>query len=387
MAKLRPGQVNATTFMSRYWQKQPVLLKGMFPASLAPLTPEELAGLALEDDVDARLVFHDAKKDRWRVEHGPFSEAQFLNLPDTLYTLLVQNVDHYVPAVAALRQTVAFLPRWRFDDVMISYATEGGGVGPHIDQYDVFLIQGLGRRRWQVGDKDQPVVANENVKALRQVLPYEASMDVIVEPGDVLYIPPNTPHWGTALEPCMTYSVGFRAPAQTDLLARVAALRMEQCHDGRRYADPDGKPVKDGAEIPPAALEQVRQLLRDAADDPLLVAEAFASLSTQTRQPLERSKPVSEATLRKWWAAGRVLSRVDDARCVWYRDAAGKVRLYANGQPVSVPDAGNKPLGKSLASLLANAEYLDPQEHAELEKDLAFFPLLTTLVNSGVFTA
>jgi len=203
-------------FLRDYWQKRPLLVRGAFAPWVNPIAPDDLAALACDDDVESRLITQ--KREDWRVEQGPLPEDRFGRLGRMPYTLLVQAVNLYVPEVAALIAPFRFVPDWRIDDVMVSYASDGGGVGPHFDQYDVFLIQGLGRRRWQVGGHGAdactdatPLLPHDDLRLLADFRPVE---EWVLEPGDMLYVPPRVAHNGVAVgTDCMTYSVGFRAPA------------------------------------------------------------------------------------------------------------------------------------------------------------------------------
>jgi 50S ribosomal protein L16 3-hydroxylase len=207
---------SAESFLREYWQRKPLLIKGALPAFTDPLSPEELAGLACEDGVESRLVF--TRGGKYRMTQSPFQESDFTSLPRKNWTLLVQAVDHYVPQVKALLQCVNFLPSWRVDDVMISYAAPGGGVGPHFDYYDVFLVQGQGRRTWRLGQRcnvDDTLLTASGLKLLRE---FHTSAEYSLEPGDVLYVPPGLAHWGIAENDSLCYSLGFRAPAVSDML-------------------------------------------------------------------------------------------------------------------------------------------------------------------------
>lgn len=199
-------------FLNEYWQKKPFLIRNPWGAWSNPLEPAELAGLACEESVEARIVTQ--RNGRWAVEHGPFTEARFGQPDAGPWTLLVQAVDHHVPDVAALIDPFRFMPNWRIDDVMVSYATDGGGVGPHFDQYDVFLIQGAGQRRWRVGgscDQATALLPHDDLGLMEE---FEATDEWTLNPGDILYVPPRIAHEGTAIgDDCMTYSIGFRAPA------------------------------------------------------------------------------------------------------------------------------------------------------------------------------
>src|SRR3990170_7562789 len=204
-------------FLTDFWQKRPLLIRSPWRAWNNPLAPDELAGLACESDVESRLVTQ--LPDTWELEHGPLSGTRFAQLGKQPWTLLVQAVDHHVPAVAALLEPFRFIPNWRIDDVMVSYAVEGGGVGPHFDQYDVFLVQGLGRRRWQLGrlcDHATELLPHDDLRLLAS---FEPTDEWILEPGDILYVPPRVAHNGIAVsDDCMTYSIGFRAPSRRELI-------------------------------------------------------------------------------------------------------------------------------------------------------------------------
>lgn len=375
------GALSPEQFLRDYWQKKPLLIKGAFPATLAAISPEELAGLAMEEEVESRLVQHDPSSGNWQLQHGPFKASTFKKLPKENYTLLVQAVDHWVPEVAALRHAYDCFPQWRFDDVMVSYAVKGGGVGPHTDQYDVFLVQGLGRRRWQVAEANINVIANPAVSALRQVQPFEPSLDVIVEPGDVLYVPPGAPHWGTAIEPCLTYSVGFRVQSQADILTRLAEWLVENGIDGKRFADPDLLPASDSALIPAVTQQKVRTMMLELIQQPALVERAFACLVSQTRVALEPpERELTPARLKSALAKKKTLHKHDDARFAWFAGADGHVHLFANGEELDVGA-----LKSDSAAFLANQIRVDAANLADFADDLAFLPTLTMLVNRGVF--
>jgi 50S ribosomal protein L16 3-hydroxylase len=198
-------------FLATAWQKQPLLIRNPWAQWDNPLEPDELAGLACEAGVESRLIVRGP--DGLTLEHGPLAEDRFAGLGADPWTLLVQAVDQHAPQVAALIEPFRFVPDWRIDDVMISYATDGAGVGPHYDQYDVFLIQGLGRRRWRVGPRCDAATPRQPHADLALIADFAATDEWVLEPGDILYVPPGFAHDGVALgDDCMTYSIGFRAP-------------------------------------------------------------------------------------------------------------------------------------------------------------------------------
>lgn len=209
------------TFLSTHWGKRPVLFRNLLPCFRSPLSPDELAGLACEPATNARII-QGSGAGPYQLKLGPFEDADFTQLPDKDWTLLVQDVNRLVPQLADLLDQFSFIPTWRVDDIMVSYAAPGGGVGPHVDNYDVFLVQGLGKRLWQIGYRPIPpqeelLVEDCDVRVLRDG--FVPDDEWVLEPGDVLYVPPRFPHHGISLDDeCMTYSVGFRAPAIADLV-------------------------------------------------------------------------------------------------------------------------------------------------------------------------
>jgi 50S ribosomal protein L16 3-hydroxylase len=232
--------LDAQLFLTEYWQKKPLLIRQAIPNFQSPISPEELAGLAMEAEADSRIVSQ--RDDQWLLEIGPFTEGDFQR--DDQWSLLVQRVDEWLPEVAALRGCVDFLPTWRFDDVMVSYAVDRAGVGPHFDQYDVFLLQGAGNRRWRIGAPCDASTALIDTNGLKLIEPFDVEAEFELEPGDVLYVPPRVPHWGTAIGESMTYSLGFRAPRLSDLIARLSDSAIASVQDSLLLEDWDSTRVQ-----------------------------------------------------------------------------------------------------------------------------------------------
>ncbi|ELU8459504.1 cupin domain-containing protein, partial [Cronobacter sakazakii] len=268
-------EINWPDFIERYWQKRPVVLKRGIKNFVDPLSPDELAGLAMENEVDSRLVSHQDGK--WDVSHGPFQSYDHLG--ETNWSLLVQAVNNWHEPSAALMRPFRALPDWRIDDLMISFSVPGGGVGPHLDQYDVFIIQGVGRRRWRVGEK-VPMKQHCPHPDLLQVAPFEALIDEELEPGDILYIPPGFPHEGYSLENSMNYSVGFRAPSGRELISGFADYVLQRELGSHRYSDPDVPARECPADIVPAEVEKLRDMMLDLIRDPDNFNEWFGEFIT-----------------------------------------------------------------------------------------------------------
>ncbi|THD07231.1 cupin domain-containing protein [Rhodanobacter lindaniclasticus] len=332
----RPLGMSPARFLRDYWQKRPLLIRNAFPGFRPPLQPDDLAGLACEPTALARLIVHDEARDRWRVKSSPLEEADFAATPPRDWTLLVQDVDKWDADVASLLQHFRFLPSWRMDDVMVSYAEPGGGVGAHIDQYDVFLLQGLGQRHWAISDDPLAPKAFRPDIELKQLVQFEPTHEWLLDPGDMLYLPPGVPHDGVAFGgPCMTFSVGMRAPSQAELTGDLADYIAEQLPDELRYADPDLAPARHAGEIDRAVLERLKAALPFAAalrDD--LLRDWFGRFITRYRNaqvPVAPERPLSEERFAGRLAAGARLLRHPWARMAWADGKSGCV-LYVCGQ-------------------------------------------------------
>lgn len=293
------GVMSVDHFLSEYWQKKPLFIKGALPDFKSPITPDELAGLAVEPDVESRVVLENGPE-QWELRHGPFEDDTFHALPRERWTLLVQGVDTWVPEVAALVDHFRFIPNWRIDDVMISYAADKGGVGPHYDTYDVFLLQGLGRRRWEIGDMCDDATPRLEHPSLRILREFTARDGWDCEPGDLLYLPPRLAHLGVALgNDCMTYSVGFRAPGVADMIRSFAATVADRLSDDVRYEDPVLVRQTNPGEISDETVEQVRRLIMERLDDRDSLAAWFGQHVTEAKydhvpEPPEHPLSVTE---------------------------------------------------------------------------------------------
>jgi len=255
-----PDSLSIQDFLDHYWQKKPLLMPDAIQDYDFDLSPEELAGLACEEDVESRIVLQQGRSE-WELRYGPFDDTVFAELPETDWTLLVQDVDKYVPAIAELMRRFHFIPSWRFDDIMISYAITGGSVGPHTDTYDVFLIQARGKRRWQIGNKAKSDALLPNLP-VRILEAFEPEKEWTLKPGDILYLPPGIAHWGVAEDDdCMTWSVGLRAPSTPEMLGSFTQHLLDHIPEETHFCDPPLSPQNSPAQIRPEAIEQaVKQL-------------------------------------------------------------------------------------------------------------------------------
>ncbi|RJG00237.1 cupin domain-containing protein [Noviherbaspirillum sedimenti] len=249
------GDITPARFLREYWHKKPLLVRQAIPGFKPLLKREALLKLAQQEDVESRLITHFDQ--HWEMAHGPVSQPPAFSKKD--WTLLVQGVNLHLDAAERLLRQFNFIPDARLDDLMISYATDGGGVGPHFDSYDVFLLQAQGQRRWRIGaQQDLSVVEGMPLKILKNFTPEQ---EFVLEPGDMLYLPPHYAHDGVAIGECMTYSIGFRAPAWQELGEAFLQFMTDTIELPGRYADPDLTPARAPAEIGTAMLQRVQQEL------------------------------------------------------------------------------------------------------------------------------
>lgn len=345
-APLLLGGRSPRAFLARHWQREALLVRGAIPGFAGMLGRKELFALAGRDDVESRLVLREGT--RYTLEHGPFRAADFRALPATQWTLLVQGVNLHDDAADALLREFSFLPYARLDDVMVSYAVPGGGVGPHFDSYDVFLLQGMGRRRWRYGrQRDLSLRPNLPVKILRAFAP---THDEVLAGGDMLYLPPSHAHDGIALDECTTYSIGFRAASNVELAQAFLDHLRDRLDLPGRYADPGILPAKEPARVTADLARHAVRTLAGIAWDRRMVAAFLGTMLSEPKADVYFDAPETPLSARAFAAAiGRQGVRLD-RRTQWlYDDEA----MYVNGESRAWPRADRA----ALASL-ANARAL-----------------------------
>lgn len=354
-------------FLSQYWQRQPLLIEGALPDFQSPLSPEDLAGLALDADVESRII--ENREGRWVQEHGPFEDGSFER--DNFWTLLVQAVDHYLPEVAQLRELVDFLPQWRMDDVMVSYAPDGGSVGPHYDNYDVFLLQGQGQREWRLGQyctSEEPLLEHDELRILKE---FRQKDQFLLNPGDILYVPPRLAHWGIARGDCMTFSLGFRAPRLNDMLGRWMDQILERMDPELFYRDPLDKSLPRPGEISPAALQEAYNLLRQTVMAQLSSPVWFGELVTEPRYTAQLlTEEQSLDTLEE-------LHLDSTARLAWW-EGEEQLLVFVNGQAISC-----SPQCQPLLAVLCKSRRIDREQLNSSRDSSAHRQLLQRLLEMG----
>jgi 50S ribosomal protein L16 3-hydroxylase len=325
---------DSAEFVSQYWQKKPCVIRNAFPGFESLVSPEELAGLACEEDVHCRLVIENTEAGPWQVSYGPFEDQDFLDLPETHYSLLVSECEKWLPELTDLLDQFRFIPDWRIDDLMISYAPENGSVGPHVDAYDVFLLQAMGSRRWQFCDSpcERPeLIAGLELAILKQ---FEPDQELILNPGDMLYLPPGFAHHGVALDRCMTYSIGFRAPTAASALESFALESERLGNQVERYTDADLELERHQAEntdteierfksLATELLQQSHSLWQDAVGK--MLSDSPVAIPDNTDQPIYISDLQSIAWLQH-----------PETRMFYHR-SPNSIEVYYNGRVHELP--------------------------------------------------
>ncbi|MGC8806904.1 MAG: JmjC domain-containing protein [Thiomonas sp.] len=333
-ATLDWGHFTATRFLREVWQRKPLLLRQAFAGFAPLLSRAQLFALAGDEDVESRLLQRNGR--RWLLDHGPFSRRQIPPVEQRNWTLLVQGVNLHVDAASELLSQFRFIPDARLDDLMISWASDGGGVGPHQDAYDVFLLQAAGRRRWRIGPVlDATLQPGKPVKLLAHFEPEE---DLILEPGDMLYLPPGWGHDGIAVgNDCMTYSIGFRAPPQGELLKEVLWQLAESQHGGPIYSDPPLRVGAPPALLPPAMVKFAAQAFARLKPDATVFESVLGTyLTTPKPQVWFESPQASLASLRR--ACQQTGCRLDRRSKMLYTAQA----VFINGEAVSAELAASR---------------------------------------------
>ncbi|MBU1394324.1 MAG: cupin domain-containing protein [Gammaproteobacteria bacterium] len=362
-------------FLSEYWQKKPLLIKNAFPQFEDPISADELAGLACEEEISSRIVV--TKDDNWEVVQGPFEDYD--SYGETHWQLLVQAVNHWYPDSQPLVEALRFLPDWRFDDLMASFATPSGGVGPHVDNYDVFIIQGEGERHWTVGDNtpQQRRGGNPNSPLVEDFTPI---IDVVLEKGDMLYIPPGFPHCGETLTVAMSYSIGFRAPSQQELISEVADYLLDNNLGQQRFTS-QTEPSSAGI-VSQDHQVGIMSLLSQLSQDPNSYQIVLGKLLSQNRFELdlcEGEEAYSIEDLQDAFDQGAGVSRIGGLKVLRLENDATP-RLFINGDVHELPQT---PV--DVIAQLSDNVSLSADEATEICQHEEVQALLLKLINQGFF--
>ncbi|WP_372859251.1 JmjC domain-containing protein [Pseudoalteromonas sp.] len=378
MYQLKINELSEQAFLNQYWQKKPLLIKGGFSDFKDPLDANELAGLAMEDSIESRIITN--HNQLWQSHQGPFEDFEILT--DEHATLLVQAVDHWHPEAAQLLEPFRFIPNWRIDDLMISYSTPGGGVGPHLDQYDVFIIQGEGKRHWRVGLPDASLKQFAQNKSLLQVEAFTAVIDCVLEPGDILYIPPGCPHEGYAIENALNYSVGFRAPNQQDLLSSFADHIIDTESGQKRYTDHTLALRDSKGELTQSEVDKVKTLMQALIENDSLFKNWLGNTLSQPKHDMDlapEETPFSSAEIMQQLESDMTFERLGGTRAI-YQCIDDELLLSVNGENYPLPLSDLEAV-KQLTDFIE----FDTNTLNSTTPSLDFIETFTTLVNEGIW--
>lgn len=377
MQSINWGDLTPETFLNEYWQKKPLLIKQAISNFQGTIEADELAGLAMEQEIESRIIAQN-NDSTWHVEHGPFEN--FEKFGENNWTLLVQAVNNWSRETDELISLFTFIPRWRIDDVMVSFSTPNGGVGAHLDQYDVFILQGEGKRRWQVGSPNSSLQTIIPHPDLKQVSEFSPIIDEITEPGDLLYIPPNHPHNGVSIENSVNYSIGFQAPSNQDLWSSFADKLIDAELGEARFADPQRSASKQPYLLEKSDIADIKSFMLKQLEDDALLSHFLSQYLTQSHHTLELLIPVEPFTEEQ------VISFLDDDE-IQFSSVSGikalvcytpDTNLFINGEKFQLVEE-TKELGRILAG----------EQSLTIEKAKSFLPclkniqLLTSVLNKG----
>ncbi|MDC9563139.1 MULTISPECIES: cupin domain-containing protein [unclassified Pseudoalteromonas] len=379
MYQLKINNLCEQEFLNQYWQKKPLLIKQGFTDFQDPIEAEELAGLAMEESIESRIVTN--HNNDWQAYQGPFED--FEKLTEQHATLLVQAVDHWHSDAAQLLQPFRFIPNWRIDDLMISYSTPKGGVGPHLDQYDVFIIQGEGKRHWRVGLPDPTLKQFAQNKKLLQVEQFEAVIDCILEPGDILYIPPGCPHEGYAIENALNYSVGFRAPNQQDLFSSFADHVIDTDSGQKRYTDHTLALRDSKGELLQSETDKVKTLMQALLNNDELFKHWLGNTLSQAKHEMDLA-PLEEPITCEQMSDlitnnAEEFERLGGVRAI-YQQLEDALLLSINGENYPLPLCD-----LNAVTLLTDHDYVNTDDLNAAQPSLVFIQTFTTLVNEGMW--
>ena len=375
------GKISQKEFLARYWQKRPLLMKGAIQPFPDLITPEEIAGMSCDERVESRLIVQGPGKNQWKMERGPFKASTFKKLPKKKWTVLVNGVDRFVPSVHAFLDEFSFIPFWRMDDIMISYAVDQGNVGAHVDNFDVFLVQASGKREWLI--EDRPVPEDDFIPDLpiRLLKKFKPTHRWVLEPGDILYLPPRFPHHGIAQgDRCMTVSVGCRAPSIGEIINELASNALSQVNESIRYTDPDLKPQAPGA-ISTDAVAKIKKAVSETLLSDELIGDWLGRSTTEPYSDVklqELALKVPPRQIARTVLDGTAITRNEGSRLAFITHKGTSISFFANGERQELSGKAAE-----LARMLSNKLLVPVSEIKPFLKDKGCQELLSFLLGSG----
>ncbi|EIM39158.1 MULTISPECIES: cupin domain-containing protein [Acinetobacter] len=346
------GGITAEQFLAEYWQKKPLLVRNAMPEIAGLLEPDDVMELALDENVTARLIKQkDRDPNQWSVKSSPLLKADFQKMPK-LWTLLVQAVDHYSFDLSELWKKFPFIPQWRRDDIMVSYAPQGGSVGKHFDFYDVFLVQGYGHRRWQLGqmcNAETELVPGQPLKLLPEM---DVNFDEVLAPGDLLYVPPGLSHYGVAEDDCLTFSFGFRMPNVSDMMDRVGDKFAENEVLRNPLTDIIRDQISAAGEVTTNELEYLKSKIMEQLHNSNVLEDAIMSLMSEPKYPenIPEAEEIGTGDLEEALDQGYSIM-LEPASRLLYTEEDDEILFWGNGEGLCVSEAFAEKL-----KLIANGE-------------------------------
>lgn len=346
------GGITAEQFLAEYWQKKPLLVRNAMPEIAGLLEPDDVMELALDENVTARLIKQkDRDPNQWSVKSSPLLKADFQKMPK-LWTFLVQAVDHYSFDLSELWKKFPFIPQWRRDDIMVSYAPQGGSVGKHFDFYDVFLVQGYGHRRWQLGqmcNAETEFVPGQPLKLLPEI---DVNFDEVLAPGDLLYVPPGLSHYGVAEDDCLTFSFGFRMPNISDMMDRVGDKFAENEVLRNPLTDIIRDQISAAGEVTANELEYLKSKIMEQLHNSNVLEDAIMSLMSEPKYPenIPEAEEIGTGDLEEALDQGYNIM-LEPASRLLYTEEDGEILFWGNGEGLCVSEAFTEKL-----KLIANGE-------------------------------
>ncbi|MEQ0925111.1 cupin domain-containing protein [Acinetobacter schindleri] len=346
------GGITAEQFLAEYWQKKPLLVRNAMPEIAGLLEPDDVMELALDENVTARLIKQkDRDPNQWSVKSSPLLKADFQKMPK-LWTLLVQAVDHYSFDLSELWKKFPFIPQWRRDDIMVSYAPQGGSVGKHFDFYDVFLVQGYGHRRWQLGqmsNAETELVPGQPLKLLPEM---DVNFDEVLAPGDLLYVPPGLSHYGVAEDDCLTFSFGFRMPNVSDMMDRVGDKFAENEVLRNPLTDIIRDQISAAGEVTTSELEYLKSKIMEQLHNSNVLEDAIMSLMSEPKYPenIPEAEEIGTGDLEEALDQGYSIM-LEPASRLLYTEEDDEILFWGNGEGLCVSEAFAEKL-----KLIANGE-------------------------------
>lgn len=376
------GGITAEQFLAEYWQKKPLLVRNGLPEIVGLLEPQDVQELALEEHASARLIRQkDKNPNEWHVKSSPLTKGDFQKLPK-LWSILVQAVDHYSFDLSELWKKFPFIPQWRRDDIMVSYAPKGGSVGKHFDFYDVFLVQGHGHRRWQLGqmcDANTAFVPNQPLKLLPEI---DVQFDEILAPGDLLYVPPGMAHYGVAEDECLTFSFGFRMPNVAGMMERISDQFSANSLLQNPVVDIARQQISQIGEINTSELSYLKDLVLAQLQDSAALDAAITSYMSEPKYPdnIPEADEIEADDLKEILHEGYEVL-LEPASRLLYTEKNGTLNFWGNGEALFIAESFEQKLkaianGESLAfdSQFNNDETLENVAHLLNESILMLLP-------------